>query len=231
MQKESMNSVTIQFWHRKLDADGADYQRHWATLDTGERKRAGAIKKEVLHRRYVTTQGLMRSILSKAVNQPPERLIIHKTEHGKPYLAEYPELAFNLSHTGDTMVLAIGENCRLGVDIETCRPRANLPALVDKCFAEVEAAWWRTLPESEKTREFYRFWTRKEALVKADGRGIALGLSRCVINPENPAAWFSVPARCEPASSWHLRDLDMGETICGALVADKAIAAVTLMSG
>lgn len=225
-----MNSVTIKLWHRKLDADGTDYQHHWETLDTDERKRAAAINKEFLHRRYVTTQGLLRSILAKTVNQPPEQLVIRRMEHGKPYLADYPELAFNLSHTGDTMVLAIGENCRLGVDIETCRTRANFPALVEKCFAEIEAAWWRTLPETEKIREFYRFWTRKEALVKADGRGIALGLSRCVINPENPATWLSVPASCEPASAWHVRDIDMGETICGALVADKAIAGVTLIA-
>jgi 4'-phosphopantetheinyl transferase len=195
-------------------------------LASDEHCRAAAIKNELTHRRFVASYGMLREILSQTVGQPPQSIRILRTEHGKPYLADYTELSFNLSHTGDTMVIAIGRNCRLGIDIETCKPRPSLPALVTKCFAEVEAVWWQALPDPEKNREFYRCWTRKEAFVKATGRGIGLGLHRCVIDPDNPATWLSVPADCGPASGWHTQDLDLGKEVCSAVVADRPIANV-----
>ena len=85
------------------------------------------------------------------------------------------------------------------------------------------------LPEHQKIPEFYRFWTRKEAFVKATGHGIALGLNHCVINPENPTEFLRVPENCGQASAWHVLDIDLGAGVCSALVADKEIAEVRLM--
>ena len=163
------------------------------------------------------------------LNQSPEKIRIKKAEHGKPYLADYPELAFNLSHSADRLMIAIGWNCQLGVDIEICKQRINLSGLVDKCFAEEEAAYWTKLPETQKNQAFYRFWTRKEAFVKATGHGIALGLNQCVINPENPTEFLRVPDNCGQASAWHVLDIDLGEGICSALVADKKFSGIRLM--
>lgn len=224
-----MPPLSLQLWQRRLAIDEAGYQDCRQLLDPDEHRRAGAITNDRSHRRFVASYGILRRILSQTVGRPPQAIRIHRTEHGKPYLADYPELAFNLSHTGDRMVIAVGRNCRLGIDIETCKPRPNLPALVAKCFAEVEAAWWQALPDADKNREFYRYWTRKEAFVKATGRGIGQGLHRCVIDPGNPVAWLSVPADCGPASGWHTRDLDLGDGVCSAVVADKPIAQIEFM--
>jgi 4'-phosphopantetheinyl transferase len=228
-QNRLEKTVSLQLWQRELTVNEEDYQRYWQMLDAIEHHRAGTIKNELLLQRFVASYGMLRSILSQTVGQPPHAIRINRTEHGKPYLADYPRVSFNLSHTGNTMVIAIGRNCRLGIDIETRKPRANLPALVAKCFSEVEAAWWYGLPDIDKNREFYRFWTRKEAFVKATGRGIGLGLHHCVVNPENPATWLSVPPSYGPASAWHIQDIDLGEEVCSAVVADKAIANVELI--
>ena len=186
-------------------------------------------KNALLHKRYVEVHGRLRNVLAQTLNQPPEKIRIKKAEHGKPYLADYPELAFNLSHSADRLMIAVGWNCQLGVDIEICKQRINLSGLVDKCFAEEEAAYWNKLPEDQKKPEFYRFWTRKEAFVKATGHGIALGLNHCVINPENPTEFLRVPDKCGQASAWHVLDIDLGEGIFCAVVADKEIAAVSMM--
>jgi 4'-phosphopantetheinyl transferase len=225
-----LDTLSIQLWHCNIAADDQGFQRCLLLLDAAEQAQALAIKNESRRHRYVIAQGHLRSLLSKTVKQPPEALRIAKTEHGKPYLVDFPEVAFNLSHSADAMVIAIGQNCRLGIDMEICKSRTNFPALVDKCFAEVEASWWHALPEIEKSLEFYRFWTRKEAFVKAIGRGISLGLNRCVINPENPETWLSVPENCGQASAWHVRDIDLGRDVCCALVTDKAIANIALKS-
>lgn len=223
-----MKEETIKIWHGNITAEDAHYQDFWRVLDAAERAHAEKIKNSLLHKSYVEVHARLRNVLAKILNQPPETIRIKKAAHGKPYLADYPELAFNLSHSADKLIIATGWHCQLGADIEICKSRINLSGLVDKCFAEEEACYWNKLPEDQKIREFYRFWTRKEAFVKATGRGLGLGLNHCVINPEKPTEFLRIPACYGPASSWHVRDIDFGETICSALVANKAVATVSL---
>jgi len=224
-----MNTETLEIWHGKVTAENSHYQAYWCVLDEAGQIQAGKFKNALLHKRYVEIHGRLRNLLAQKLNQPPEKIRIKKTEHGKPYLADHPELAFNLSHSADKLMIAVGWNCRLGVDIEICKQRINLSGLVDKCFAEEEAAYWTKLPEAQKNREFYRFWTRKEAFVKATGHGIALGLNHCVVNPANPTEFLRVPAKCGKASEWNLLDIDLGEGICSALVVDKKLSVIKLM--
>jgi 4'-phosphopantetheinyl transferase len=220
-----LNIDTVEIWHGNTDS-AIDYQSFWRVLDVAEQAHAHKLKNDLLRNRYVTVHGHLRNILGQMLNEAPEKISIKNAEHGKPYLADNPELVFNLSHSANAMVLAIGLNCQLGVDIENCKPRTSLAAMVNKCFAEEEVAYWNQLPEAKKTAEFYRYWTRKEAFVKATGRGIALGLKHCVVNPENQAEFLRVPASCGQSATWHVHDLVLGQEFCSALVTDKAIAGV-----
>lgn len=224
-----MNIDTIEIWHGNIAAEDGHYQNYWRILDTVEQAHAEKIKNDLLRKRYVEVHGRLRNVLSQTLNEPPEKIRIKKAEHGKPYLVDTPELAFNLSHSGSAMVIAAAWNCQLGVDMELCKPRTSLAALVDKCFAEEEIAYWHKLSEAQKIPEFYRFWTRKEAFVKATGRGIGLGLNLCVINPENQAEFLRVPADYGRASTWHALDIALGQGVCGVLVMDKGIVGVRLM--
>jgi len=218
-----MIADTIQIWHDTIAIDDADYPHYWYLLDAAEQGHAEKMRTDALRKRYVIVHGRLRRVLADILNEPPEKIRLAKAEHGKPYLADTPELAFNLSHSADAMVIAVGKNCRLGVDIEQCKARTSLAGLVNKCFGEEEIAYWQQLPDAEKTRQFYRFWTRKEAFVKATGRGISLGLNRCVVNPENPAEFLSVPEDYAPAAQWRIFDLTLNQPVCGALVTDNAI--------
>jgi 4'-phosphopantetheinyl transferase len=226
-----LNTDSIQIWHGNIAAEDADYQSYWRVLDAAERAHAEKIKNDLLHKRYVETHGRLRNILGKILNEPPERININKTEHGKPYLADAPELVFNLSHSGNAMVIAVSWNCQLGVDMEYCKPRTSLAGLVDKCFAEEESRYWYKLSEAQKITEFYRFWTRKEAFVKATGRGIGLGLNRCVINPESQGEFLRIPAEYGQASMWHALDITLGQGACCALVTDKDIVEIEQCEG
>jgi 4'-phosphopantetheinyl transferase len=222
--------LAIDVWHEVVMTDYDQHLQYWRVLDNAEKTRAEKFKSVQLQQRYVTAHGCLRNILAHHLNVSPETIRIEKTVQGKPYLVDYPELAFNLSHTGDHLLVAVAENCQLGVDIEQCKYRPILADLVHRCFGTEEITYWQQLPEAEQLGAFYQFWTRKEAFVKATGFGIALGLRECVLNPEYPHTFLAVPASCGLASDWHSRDIAVGEGMCAALVADKAIATMTLKS-
>ena len=212
-----MDSRVLKLWYAQINAEETDYQHNWEIIDQSERQHASDLKNKQLHYRYVEIHARLRILLAEILNVNPAQLRIHKTEHGKPYLFDYPDLKFNLSHTSDKMLVAIGWNRDLGVDIEVHKPRANLAALVEKCFADEEKHYWQNLPESEKTPAFYRLWTHKEAFVKATGRGIALGLNRCVINPKNPTKLLRIPFEYGSPSDWFLHELALGTDMSASL--------------
>jgi len=217
-----MNTELIECWIGQFDA--GVIQSQWQILNEEERVRALAIKNPCHRDRYVMVRSCLRQILAFKLSIEPGQIRFSKAEHGKPYLADYPELAFNLSHTGDHWAIAVGWHCRVGIDIEIAKPRNSLAGLVEKCFAEPEAAYWHRLPEAQQIAEFYRFWTRKEAFTKATGRGIALGLSQCVINTNKPTELLSVPDDYQPASAWQIRDLTLDNGIFGAVAVDNKTA-------
>ena len=216
----------VEIWHGKITGKNMHYQAYWRVLDEAEQTQAGKFKNALLHQRYVEIHGRLRNLLAQVLNQSPEKIRIKKAEHGKPYLADYPELAFNLSHSADRWMIAMGWNCRLGVDVEICGQRSNLSGLVNKSFSKEEATYWIQLPETQKNQAFYRTWTKKEAFVKATGYGIALGLNQCVINPENQAEFLRIPAKCGTPSAWHVLDFELEEGVCSALVADKKFSVI-----
>lgn len=210
----------------KLQAD--DFAGYWRLLDADERRRALGIQHPLRQQRYVESHGRLRILLGEAVQAAPASLRIAKTEHGKPYLADYPSVAFNLSHTGDHLAVVWATQCRVGIDIEAVKPRSHLDALAERCFDATEQAHWRAQPEAERLRAFYRMWTCKEAFVKAVGQGIALGLQQCLIDPENSARMRAAPPSCGHANAWSLHALAGDEDICGAIATDGTIGEVKI---
>jgi 4'-phosphopantetheinyl transferase len=216
--------ISIDVWYSTLDTSPEQLQQDWNVLDSNEKTQADKFKNPLLRARYIRSHAHLRTVLAHYINAAPSSLRIEKTVHGKPYLVDYVELAFNLSHTSNVMVLAIAKQCQLGIDIEQCKPRTNLADLVQKCFGDAEACHWQKLNADQQHRQFYQFWTRKEAFVKATGLGISLGLKHCVINPANPQQFLAVPAQCGLAIDWHNRDLILDDdTLCAALVANQPI--------
>ena len=94
-------------------------------------------------------------------------------EHGKPSLAEHPEVRYNISHADGVAAAAVsGYEC--GVDCE--RVRAYDPRVVKRVCGVSEQAMLKAAPESERDLLFFRLWTLKEAYAKALGRGLSLPL-------------------------------------------------------
>lgn len=220
----SLAAFGIGFWHGQLSDDEELSDAYLPLLDADELARLSTLSNPLVRQRYIEVRGRLRMLLGEAVLQAPDQLRIARTDRGKPYLPDHPECVFNISHTTNQLAIAIASDCQLGVDIERYQPRSNLAALVKKCFAEEEAAYWHNLPEDQKTPEFYRFWTKKEAFVKATGRGIALGLKQCVVNPQQADSFLRLPEAYGTIADWRIIGLDetmLDVGLCGAVVLDR----------
>jgi 4'-phosphopantetheinyl transferase len=96
---------------------------------------------------------------------------LRMTSYGRPYLVDGPD--FNISHSGNRVVCVVGDQGRVGIDLEEIR-ELDIVDFKDQ-FSEKE---WKTIIDSPvPLRTFYHYWTAKEALSKADGRGLNLSLA------------------------------------------------------
>ena len=88
-------------------------------------------------------------------------------EKGKPFFAEGP--FFNISHAGDMVVVAMASE-NVGVDIE--RKRSCKESVMNRCFTEDEIDKVKEAKE-QKDKAFTEIWTKKEAVAKMTGMGLA----------------------------------------------------------
>ncbi|MCK5362019.1 MAG: 4'-phosphopantetheinyl transferase superfamily protein, partial [Gammaproteobacteria bacterium] len=98
-----------------------------------------------------------------------------KPLHSRP--ASTRSVAFNLSHTIGMIVVALaGDGQRVGVDVEKCGSQVDALGIAGAHFSPRESAYIDALPPAAQADAFRQLWTRKEALHKADGRGLSLPL-------------------------------------------------------
>lgn len=111
---------------------------------------------------------LVKAAACTALNIKACDLHFEKGAHGKPYLKEYPNFHFNISHSKSAVAVAFG-SVPVGVDIEALR-QANL-RVAKRFFSAQEKEY---VKDSET---FFYVWTRKEAFIKQTGEGLSRPLT------------------------------------------------------
>ncbi|MCD7835951.1 MAG: 4'-phosphopantetheinyl transferase superfamily protein [Lachnospiraceae bacterium] len=118
-------------------------------------------------------------IIKSGINLPRDFKICYG-QHGKPYIKERP-FFYNISHSGDYVFCAVSDR-EIGVDIQKKVP-ADFVRLAERFFSDREAGALRESSDDSSVRElFYRLWTRKEALGKLTGEGLAASADKCVLD-------------------------------------------------
>lgn len=121
----------------------------------------------------------MRAWLAEQLAIAPGALALRRDRFGRPWLEPpYARHDVSWSHSGDGLLIALGENVALGIDLEQLKPRPRALDLARRYFAASEAAWLATLPDPARDAAFLRLWCAKEAVLKAHGRGLAFGLDK-----------------------------------------------------
>ena len=93
------------------------------------------------------------------------------TAYNKPYFENNP-LSFNISHSGNMVICAVSENLQIGIDIEV-QETINIH---DFKLQMTDNEWCTIYNASQQKQAFYDYWTQKEAVIKAGGKGLSIDL-------------------------------------------------------
>ena len=205
---ERMVDAAVEAWCLDLDAAVADLDRCLAMLDEEERARADRFRVARDRDRYILRRGLLRERLAHRLGCAPARIRYIQNAWGKPSL-EVGDLRFNLSHSRGLALCVIAHR-EVGCDIEWRNPQLAVEPIAARFFSARELAALRALDRARWARAFFNAWTRKEAYIKARGRGLSLALDSFDVSlaPDEPAALlrgcdgWSVRA-FEPAPGYH----------------------------
>jgi 4'-phosphopantetheinyl transferase len=220
----------VHIWFSPVDPNEATHYQKM--LSEPEISRAKRFATKELHDKYVVQQGILRDILSRYLNRDGAKVEFTTLEYGKPGIvgADHKQggLAFNLSHTRGQLIAALAIDTQIGVDIEYHNPSTDWKGISESYFTKVENEWLMDLPEEEGFKAFYDIWTMKEAVMKADGRGLNLPIEEISFTLP-PAADFS-PAHVGKitgkAEMWWGRRLQVGGNVSAAVVCKKENAIV-----
>jgi 4'-phosphopantetheinyl transferase len=122
---------------------------------------------------FAVRQKILRNILAMHLSAHSHDISIKNSENGKPYLACGSALKFNTSDSCGVFACAVTNNVDIGVDIERLRPLNSTRRLIQMSFDATESDMLFAMSnESSRRVLFFGGWTAKEAVVKADGRGL-----------------------------------------------------------
>lgn len=170
-----MTDCTV-WWANPLDTD----ERLRRLLSPAESRRYDAFRRPADQRRFLTGRALAKTVLAARLDVPISEIEFDAgcpdcaKQHGPPRLpGSGTELS--ISHSGDRVGLAVTAGAPVGLDVESRTRRAE-ESLLSYALNETELAELDGLDEDERAAQFFIHWTRKEAIMKATGRGLRIPL-------------------------------------------------------
>jgi 4'-phosphopantetheinyl transferase len=205
----------------RLDEESAHFDRLWRLLSEAERRRALRFARKADMRRFVIGRGRLRELLAPHIGQSPADLRFRANAFGKPLLdVTGPAPHFNLSHSGDWILVAIDEQAPVGVDVECVREEMAQIEQFHRVLSTEEQCWLAAQPASLRALAFARTWVRKEAYVKALGAGMSCNLESIAIVDGPGAGPRLLYDRNDvaPDTRWSFVDLTLDGRHVGCLV-------------
>lgn len=171
-------------------ASSALFDLFYARVPAARRAKVDRLRAPEAKRLSLGAGALLVRALSSA-GLDGSSVLLSEGPQGKPFLPDFPDLQFNLSHAG-TRVLCVLSSLPCGGDVE--RLGRGSPALARRFFAPDENAVLeaeRSAGGEEAFQAFFtRIWTRKESFLKATGEGLFRPLSRFSVLSPDPCVRF-----------------------------------------
>jgi 4'-phosphopantetheinyl transferase len=209
--------IAVDIWRVALDQPRHALAGLRQTLSAAERERCGALHNSTDRERRTVAYAALRQILAGAMHMPAASLQIVGEPAGKPHLADVDggeELQFNVAHSADLGLIAVGHGAAIGIDVEAVVARDAVESLIAALTSPEEAAALQ-IADDDLLSAFYRLWTRKEAYVKATGAGLSVRLADIAVEIGDQPAFVRLPG--DNPAAWSLIHLEPAPGYIGAL--------------
>jgi len=223
-QSLSLPAREVHVWRARLSSSTSDLSKLRGFLSSEEWERADRFRSEHDRARFLLGRIVARSVLGHCLQRPARDIQLSLDHSGRPVVSSPAEtlLNFNLSHSGDYVLLALARDRRVGVDVEQVRDAKDLNEIAARFFSKAEYSRLQTIPERLRTESFYRCWTLKEAYLKARGEGFRRSLDSfdvAFLPGEMPRL---LETRFDPLDTarWCFRELDLGSSYLAALTTE-----------
>jgi 4'-phosphopantetheinyl transferase len=196
--------------------DAAVVEQERAILSSDEQARADRLKVEAARLRTILGQAALRRVLARYTDRDPSRIMFRFGRHGKPFI-DHGDIEFNLSHSGHVALVAVTQRIPVGIDVEEINPRHSIDAIASRFFSPTEQAAYRDVPVAERHYAFFRCWSRKEAVIKAIGEGLACPLSSFDVSLDREDARLLGMRRADAdVSRWIMVNIEAARGYCAA---------------
>jgi 4'-phosphopantetheinyl transferase len=222
MYSRSLTTNAVHIWHAELDQTehSADLIQ---LLSADERYQASRFRNSIHRTRFITRRAFLRHVLSQYCEVPAREITFSYSAYGKPLL-RYPtsNLRFSLSHSEHLAACAVTWDREIGLDIEKVRTIPDISDIARMFFSAHEREGLARLPANMRNLAFLNFWTRKEAYLKAVGKGLSVPLTRLDVASLPQASDAVRGTRIEPSQGplWLMRDIKIADEFISTLVVE-----------
>lgn len=169
----NLNADHVHVYLIEIDDEHVFYEVLKAILNKDELERLNRFKKSDDQVRFVYAHGALRLLCEKYLQQPAHSIVFTEALNKKPCIEIcFGNLFFNLSHSGNKIVIAFSTQSEVGVDIEQIRPDFPIVDFMERNYSINEFNSIKQAPNDEQFHLFFKYWSRKEAWLKAIGTGI-----------------------------------------------------------
>jgi 4'-phosphopantetheinyl transferase len=193
----------------------ATEQRYLDLLDPLEQGRYEAYRQEIDQRRFLTGRVVAKTVAAEMLGTTAGQITFDATcdDCGKPHgIPRVPgaALALSISHSGEMIGVGVTTGTPLGLDVEAATRRAD-DSLIEYALNPAEMTGLSGLGAEARATAFFTYWTRKEALMKATGRGLKIPLKAITLSKYDEQARLiaSEDPALDPAGT-RLEDLKAG---------------------
>ncbi len=205
----------VHIWRINLNQSESQLQSFQETLSSDEIARAQRFYFPEHRQRFIAGRGTLRAILGQYLGINPKQVEFAYQPRGKPLLAaKFADkgLLFNLSHSQDLALCGVSYQNQIGVDLEYIRTMSDLESLAKRFFSSREYEYLRLISPQEQQQIFFRYWTCKEAYLKATGDGLVqLEEIEISLTPNQPSQLLV-------SGDWNLRELTPADNFAAAVV-------------
>lgn len=224
----ALPTAEVHVFRLSLDVSQAVLGKLERILSVDERLRASRFMFDRDRKRFTVGRATLRTILGLYLGTAPAAVGFRYEPFGKPALDAEGPLRFNLSHSADLALVAVTSRRKVGVDVERMSLGNASEEIAAQSFSPAEMAALARLAPAERHRAFYRFWTRKEAYVKARGDGLSNSLPSFDVSLEfnNYPCLFTTCLCADDTSFWTLADVEARPGFAAALAIEGAPVAI-----